>query len=520
LRLHQRGMNTLTFGGLALGVGMIVDASIVVLENTYRHLEMGKDRQTAAIDGSEEVWTAILASALTTGAVFLPMFFLTGISSILFGQLAAVVIFSLMTSFLVAVTLVPVLCSRLLRLAVPGRERRGVMGVLFRASEHALSGFDARYQRLLHGALRHRPTVSAAATGLFAGAIVVLPSVGFEFQPITDEGEVRIDADLAVGTSIEVTEAVVLRMEEAIRALVPETTILMSEAGGGGWSHCGTHRGQINLHLVPKAERQRSSDEIAQMLRRELSGVPGVMVRARPSGGQQMRGMANNEGTRFSVEIRGHDLDVSTRLAQDVKSLMDFTPGIADSRLSREEGRPEMAIRVDRHKAALLGLRVTGVANTVQTNLAGTQAGMFREAGDEYPIVVRLREEDRDRLASVGDVLLRTPGGLVVPGRNVLSPMDRGTGPSEIQRKNQRRIQRVDAEIETTLSTAVNAAQERLPLIDIPQGVEVGFGNEVEEQARSFRELRLVLVLAVVLVYIVMALCEEGWSGLRRRGAR
>ncbi|MGE0043071.1 MAG: efflux RND transporter permease subunit [Vicinamibacterales bacterium] len=498
-------LNTLTFGGLALGVGMIVDASIVVLENTYRHLEMGKDRMTAAIEGSEEVWSAILASALTHVAVFVPMFFLTGISSIMFGQLAAVVVFSLVMSLFVAVTIVPVLCSRLLNLETPADQRRGVLGALYGMSERGLAWLDTRYQATLHLALHHRPTVFATGGTLFLAALLLLPRVGFEFQPTADEGQVRVDAELAVGTRIEVTEAVLTRLEDEIRAAVPEATMLITQAGGGGFGNSSTHRGNIDVRLVPKEERQRSSDEIAQVLRRELNGLPGVVVRTRPSGGQMMRGMGNNSGgSRFSVEVRGHDLEESKQLAQDLKTLMDSTPGIADSRLSREEGRPEIAVRVDRDKAALLGLTVTGVANTIRTNVAGTQAAMYREDGNEFPIVVRLRAEDRGEISSVGDVLLSTPAGQVLPAKNVMVTA-RELGPVQIDRKNQERVQRVDAEVETTLSTAVQAVQARIPSLNIPQGFQVGFGNEVEEQNRSFRELQLVLVLAIILVYTVMA---------------
>jgi hydrophobic/amphiphilic exporter-1 (mainly G- bacteria), HAE1 family len=220
-----------------------------------------------------------------------------------------------------------------------------------------------------------------------------------------------------------------------------------------------------------------------------------------------MRGMpggGNGQDGRFAVEIRGHDLIESSRVAQDVKTLMDSTPGIADSRIGREEGRPEIAVHVDRDKAALFGMTVTGVANTIRTNLAGTQAAMFREGGNEYPIVVRLREEDRSELSAVGDVLINTPQGQVLPARSVMATA-REQGPVQIERKNQERIQRVNAEVETTLSEVVDAVRARLPELSLPQGFSAGFGNEVEEQARSFRELQLVLILAIVLVYTVMA---------------
>jgi HAE1 family hydrophobic/amphiphilic exporter-1 len=502
-------LNTLTFGGLALGIGMVVDAAIVVLENTYRHLEMGKDRMTAAIEGSEEVWSAILASTLTHIAVFVPMLFLSGMASITFGQLAAVVSFSLAMSLFVAVTIVPVLCSRFLDAPDHGVGKAGVMGALYRWSDRVLNKLDDVYARSLHVALQHRPTVFATGVALFVLSIYLGQFIGVELQPTTDEGEVTVDAELAVGTRVELTEQVLIGLEQRIRELVPESVMLVTSASGGGGfgGGGGGHRGNVNIYLTPKDERQRTSDQIAMDLRRDLSGLPGVVIRARPSGGQRMRGMpggGGGDGSRFSVEIRGHELDVSSRLAQDVKTLLDTTPGIADSRVGREEGRPEIAVRVDRDKAALLGLSVTGVANTIRTNLAGTQAAMFRTEGREYPIVVRLREEDRGAVSSVGDVLISTPQGQVLPARNVMVTA-REQGPVQIERKNQERIQRVNAEVETTLSEAVEAVQARLPEIQVPQGFSVGFGNEVEEQARSFRELQMVLILAIILVYTVMA---------------
>jgi HAE1 family hydrophobic/amphiphilic exporter-1 len=499
-------LNTLTFGGLALGIGMIVDAAIVVLENTYRHLEMGKDRMTAAIDGAEEVWSAILASTLTHIAVFVPMLFLTGVSSIMFGQLAAVVSFSLAMSLLVAVTIVPVLCSRFLDPPHVIHGRAGMMSGFNRRIDKWLNDLDAFYARMLHLALAHRPTVFATGFALFAVAIVLMGQIGFEFQPQTDEGEVRVDTELAVGSRIERTEAVMLGLEQRIKDTVPEAIMLITQAGGGGgFGNSSTHRGNIDIRLVPRSERTRSNEEISMQLRRELNGIPGVVVRARPSGGQQMRGMGGGgQDSRLSIEILGHDLEQSKRIAEDLKTLLDTTPGIADTRLQREEGRPELAVRVDRDKAALLGLTVTGVANTIRTNVAGTQAAMFRDAGNEYPIVVRLRQSDREEVSEVGDVLLSTPAGQVLPAKNVMV-IDRGTGPVSIERKNQERVQRVNAETETTLSEAVEAVQARLNEITVPKDFAVGFGNEVEEQNKSFRELQLVLILAIVLVYTVMA---------------
>jgi hydrophobic/amphiphilic exporter-1 (mainly G- bacteria), HAE1 family len=522
--LYFSGMtlNTMTFGGLALGVGMIVDAAIVVLENSFRHMEEhGKDRLTAAIDGSEEVWSAILASILTHIAVFVPLLFLEGISSVMFRQLSVVVVFSLLMSLFVAVTLVPVLCSKLLVLPPPPDKRKGFGGTLYSASERMLNGMDEGYRRLLHLALAHRPTVLAISAASIIAAVLMFPLLSTEFSTQADEGQVQVNVELAQGTRIEVTDPVLHRIEDALAQLVPEATDVIVSAGGGGFGGPGgggpgggggsVNRGNLQIMLKPKDERTRSSEQIAMDLRRQLQGIPGVIVRANPSGGNGqlnrfLSGGGNNGGGRLSLEIRGEDLDAARGLAQDTKDLLDTIPGIADARLGRDEGRPELAVRIDRAKAALLGVSATTLANTIRTNVSGTQAAQFREAGNEYPIIVRLREEERQGVSDVEDVLISTPQGQVMPAKNLMR-VENAVGPVSIQRKNQQRIAFVSAEPETTLSEALASVQTRMPELqrNMPKDFSVGFGAEVEQQAKAFDQLRMVLILALVLVYAVMA---------------
>ncbi|MGH9163352.1 MAG: efflux RND transporter permease subunit, partial [Vicinamibacteraceae bacterium] len=192
------------------------------------------------------------------------------------------------------------------------------------------------------------------------------------------------------------------------------------------------------------------------------------------------------------------------RLSLAARDAMRTIPGIADVRIEREEGRPEMAIRVDRDKAATFGMGVGQVAETLQTNIAGRQAAFYRERGEEYPIIVRLREEDRQHVTDVGNVLVTTPSGQVVQAKNLLN-LEPDAGPTEIERKNQQRVTNVNAEIEVPLSEAVSRVQEILPRLDIPHDFTVGFGAELEEQQKTFRQLQLLLVLAILLVYAVMA---------------
>jgi hydrophobic/amphiphilic exporter-1 (mainly G- bacteria), HAE1 family len=508
-------LNTMTFGGLALGVGMIVDAAIVVLENSFRHMEhYGKDRMQASIDGSEEVWSAILASILTHIAVFVPLLFLEGVSSIMFRQLSVVVVFSLLMSLFVAVTLVPVLCSRLLVLPPPPEKRSAIGGKLYGFSERFLNGMDEGYTKLLHLALSHRPIVVGLAAVSVVVAVVVGRTLPTELATQADEGQVSVSVELAQGTRIEVTDPVLQRVEAAINQFVPELTDVITNAGGGGGfgppGGGNVNRGQLQILLKPKDERTRSSDQIAQDLRRQLSGIPGVIVRANASGGNNQLNRflsgGNNGGGRLSLEIRGDNLDDARKVAQAAKDLLDTVPNVADARLGRDDGRPELAVEVDRAKAALLGLSSATVANTMRTNVAGTQAALFRQGGQEYPIVVRLKEDQRQAVSDVQDVLVSTPQGTVVQAKNLMKVAD-SVGPSQIQRKNQQRIAYVSADPEANLSEAVDAVNARLPQLFglLPKDFSIGFGAEVEQQAKAFDQLRTVLLLALVLVYAVMA---------------
>ena len=413
-------LNTMTFGGLALGIGMIVDAAIVVLENTHRHLHMGKDRMTAAIDGSEEVWSAILASTLTHIAVFVPLLFLSGTASILFTQLSVVVMFSLVD---VALRRRHHRAGALLALAAHARRgargRRGSWRRSTASARASSSAMDEGYRKAIHVALNHRPTVIGAAVAL----VVVARSDLSAHRRRADaadrrgRGQRQRRARRRHARRAHRRGAAPAR-GDGRRRTCPEATTIITNGGGGGGNNFGgggggggqTNRGQIHIQLVPRDQRTRTNEEISIDLRRQLAGLPGVIVRANPAGGnfqlqRLLGGGGNDQDARLALEIRGHDLDDARRVAVDAQQLMEATPGIADVRVGREEGRPEISVRVDRPKAATLGLTVSGVATTIQTNVAGTTAAQFRERGNEYPIVVRLRQADREEVNDVGDVL-------------------------------------------------------------------------------------------------------------------
>ena len=299
-----------------------------------------------------------------------------------------------------------------------------------------------------------------------------------------------------LGTRIEPTGRALLIIEERVKEFVPEATTIITQGGSGGnnWSGGGGGGGNTKPRTDPPhpvAARPAGTHERTDRHRLAPAAfrLAAWSPRSRqPIGRQQpiMRflsgGGTNNQGqaSRLQLEIRGHDLDDARRVAQDVRTMMEDTPGIADVSVSREEGRPEIAIRVDRPKAAMLGMTVQSVASTIQTNVAGTTAAQFRERGNEYPVVVRLREADREEIADVGDVLLSTPTGQVVPAKNVLA-VTREAGPTQIQRKNMERVTRVNAEIEIPLSDAVEAVQGSAR----PGARAAGFLRRLRSRARG-----------------------------------
>jgi HAE1 family hydrophobic/amphiphilic exporter-1 len=495
-------LNTVSFGGLALGVGMLVDNAIVVLENVFRHRESGQSRIDAAIDGTNEVSTAIVASTLTTIAVFVPVVFLSGMSGILFQQLAYVIAFALLSSLLVALTIIPVLCSKYLRIEEPDHP---FLRKVVHQSGEILNRLDVEYQQLIHWALDHRRTVALMTTGILVGSLLLAPLVGFELMPETDEGEVRLSIELPVGTRVEVTDDVAREIEEIVYRDVPEVEHILTDIGGGGWRQSSTHRASIRVKLVDHAKRERSSAEIAGALRPNLMRRPGMRVFARASGGMFLMRMGRGGEDRIAIELRGHDMQMAGDLSQAIKDIVDSVPGVTDSQVSRREGKPEMLVTVDRQKAATMGLNVSDLADSLRTTVGGRIATRYRERGNEYNILVRLQEQDRQALSSVELIPIYTPVGRTVPAASLIR-LERREGPVSIARKDQERIVTVSANFtDRDLGHIMSDIEARLRELPLPMDFAILFGGEYEEQQEAFLGLLLCLVLAIVLVYMVMA---------------
>jgi HAE1 family hydrophobic/amphiphilic exporter-1 len=501
-------LNTLSFGGLALGVGMLVDNAIVVLENIFRHREGGASHHEAAVLGSQEVASAIVSSTLTTVAVFVPLVFLTGMTGIMFKELSYVVTFSLLCSLLVALTLVPVLCSKYLRVKPPDQKAHPWMNRIVQGSGRLLNQLDENYQRAIHWSLLHRKTVILGAVLLFAASLGLVPLIGFEMTPEADESEIRVSLELPPGTQVEVTDELSKRIESVIKREVPEMEHIMSEVGGGGWMSSSTHTSDLRVQLVEKSKRRRSSQEIVNALRPKLNLQPGLMVRARSSGGQFMRtgpGQGQGGGDRVSVEIRGHDLAVAGDLARKIKDIVEAVPGVTDATISRREGMPEMLVTVDRAKAASLGINASDIADTLEIVIGGRQASQFRQEGEEFNILVRLSEEQRANIGQLQHVTVLTPAGQAVPTGDLVK-LQRREGPVSIERQDQERLVRVSAGYaDRDLGSIMRDIDRQLSSFTLPSGFSLNYGGEYEEQQRSFKELLFSLILAIVLVYMVMA---------------
>jgi len=495
-------LNTVSFGGLTLGVGMLVDNAIVVLENIFRHREEGMEPKEAAILGSSEVAVAITASTLTTIAVFVPVLFIQGVAGQTFQQLAWVVSFALGCSLLVAVTIVPMLCSRFLRPS-DGKDKVGFRGWIGRR----LDGFSTGYEGMLGWSLANRLVVVGTAAALFAGAVYVWPLIGVELEPELDEGSIRVSLTLEPGTRVEVTDQYVKKLEAIIREHAgDEVKNIMSEAGSNSsWRAEGTNEGDIRVYLVDQAQRDRSAAEIAAELRPLLQTDPGMIVSTQIRGAVRSRGDNAFGDGRLSVEIRGHDPEVSNELAEQVIAAMRSTEGVATARLSRQPGMPEMVVSVDREKANSMGLAVSAIADTMETAIGGTRASMFREQGDEFDILVRLAEEDRLDISQIGRVSLRLPNGGTIPASDVVE-LKRREGPVEITRANQQRIIVASGVIEDRdLGSVVADLREKIAEIPRPADYDIFFGGEYEEQQKAFEEMTFAALLALLLVYMVMA---------------
>jgi hydrophobe/amphiphile efflux-1 (HAE1) family protein len=521
-------LNIFTLGGMALGVGRLVDDSIVELENIHRHLALGQDRRTAVLDAAQEVAAPIFVSTVTTIVVFFPVVFLTGVSRNLFLPLALTIAFALMMSFLVSRTVTPLLCLRVLRAEEAGRGHGPSRWITSR-----LARLDDAYAGALRWVLGRRVRVVAGiVVGCAALTALLLPRVGSEFIPDADESQIEVNYRTPIGTRVDRTEQVTVRLEEAVRRATAElrandgepvvrtiisTTGLPSGRGGGWGQATGPHSGRLSVNLAPLAQRSVSDREVADRIRQAAArDFPGIQVNLFV-GGIQKRTVSFGSSAPIDVEVVGYDLEegaaYAKRLAEELRGLGDGEgrPLLTDVQISRDENYPELKVEVDREKAGRVGLTETQVAQTVLTSLAGSAQFapipyVDARTGNQYNINVRLDDAYRGRIQDLGAIFARAPGGPVVNLAN-LATVRRSSGPVAVNRKYMQRVIDVTANVAPgkDLGTAAAAVQSAVDALPLPEGFTASLSGEVAAQKEAFGGLLFAALMAIALVYMILA---------------
>lgn len=499
-------LNLMTLGGLALGVGMMVDSSIVVLENIFRRKqENDEDAETAAVSGSSEVATAIIASTITTLVIFLPLAFIEGVSGLLFGELALVVVYALIASLLVALTLVPMLASRLLKQRAQAQSQ-GTVRRLADWAGTALQSLEQVYQSALDAVLRHRWLCIGGSVLLLAVSLLLYPLIGNEFMPPSDEGSVRVSAEFEVGTRLDIADRQGRQIEQIIVDHVPELdSMVASVSAGGGWRG-GSANADLRLNVGSSTSRERSNTEIANDLRRRLDGtIPGTSIRVRAPQGQFLleRLLGGDEG--LTIELRGYEPERLEALSRRIQEAVKDIPGITDIEDDIVDRVPQEHFVVDRRKVADLGLDMRSVVETLEANIGGLIAGDYQPEGISIPIRIQFADVEGISIEEIYDQTVINQRGQAIALRNVLRSGP-GYGPAEIVRKDQQRAVTMDVNVEgRDAGSVAEDIQAQLAAIPRPTGYQAYVSGTYEEQERSFRDLSLGFLLALLLVYMVLA---------------
>jgi hydrophobic/amphiphilic exporter-1 (mainly G- bacteria), HAE1 family len=491
-------LNMMSMAGLSLGVGMMVDSAIVVLDNIFRHKEMGKDVFTASLEGTAEVVLAVAASTLTSVAVFLPVVWIEGMAKQYFKELALSVTFSLLTSLAVSVTIVPILATVLLK------DRKGPAkppSRLYIRIGEWLDRLDSAYGRLLVGALRRRRQVIAVGVASLAVAGVAVNFMGFEFIPQSDTGEFRISVKMPPGTRLEETERALTDAAQVVKALPEIKTWYMSLGSSGDnftVSSGGANQGYLVGMLKSKSEgRDRGLDEVMEAVRNELA-LPGAQVTL------SVAGTIDVGGVPIEIILSGEDLGVLEGLADQIAREVAQVPGTREVRTSVDEGLPEVQVKVDRARAASYFLSPSQVAQAVQSAVKGQEVSKFRVGGKEYDIRLQATEASRRDQAALSNLLITSPTGQSVPLADIAT-ISKAVGPTVVERDDQSRVVRVTAQLyNRDLGSVMSDIKASLATMPFPPGYEVAYGGQDEMMTDAFGGLALALAFAIVLVYLVM----------------
>ncbi len=486
-------LNMMSMLALTISVGMIIDDTIVVLENSYRHMEQGQTRMAAAREAIAEIGFAVIATSLAIGAVFVPVAFMTGLVGRFFYEFGLTVAFAVAISTFIAVTLSPMLCSRVLKVT---QEH----GFIFRAMERFFEAMERGYHTTLRVALHHRMLVLGAAVAVFLGGLALTPFIGKEFIPSADEDQFNVQVETPIGTSIEATGTVLAEIERRLQTL-PGVTTTFTTVGAGAEGRVNV--GTIMTKLFPKADRALGQHEIMLLAREQLADLTHIKISVEDIprvGGGGFR------SSPIQYNVRGADLPALLEVADKMEAAVRSIPGIVDVNSTYDSGKPEINVLIDRDRAADLGVSVEDLGKAIGILIGGQEVTKFQEAGETYDVRVRLAEADRNRPESIVSLPVRTKNGKYVELRNLVQ-VEEKTGPVQIDRQDRMRQVTIMGNLEQSkpLGEALADIQKLEDQIGLPAGVASTFTGAGDMMAESFASIGFSMGLAAVLIYMVLA---------------
>jgi HAE1 family hydrophobic/amphiphilic exporter-1 len=491
-------LNLISMAGLALAIGMLVDNGIVVLEAAFQHLEKGLRPADAALAGAKEMAMPLVASTLTTVVVFVPILLVEGIAGELFRDMVLTISTTLLASLVVALTLVPLMASRMLGTRAPNRFER-----FLSRSTKALDRLGPLYHRSLSWAFRRKWWVLGLSFLAFVASLAAMPLLGQDFLPSADVSEVRVEVTAAPGTSLDEMRVLIAQVEETIRGEVPEAEVVTADYGtaeGFAAIFGGTaNKGTLRARLPNPLDRSRTQQEIEAELSRRFRDIPGLEVKI---AGFSLGG----GGGDIVVKLFSEDLDTLRTFGEQLRLELEQVEGVREARFSMLHGSPELSLRYDRERMRVLGITPGVVASTVAAYYQGIPATSFREGGDEHVVRVRAPRDARRNLDELRYLPIPLPVGGTVPLGSIAEVGDQ-LGPVDIERENQRRLAKIEISRAdgTDLGTLTAAVEQRIQDVGTPEGMYVELGGTAEDLRDAFFKLAMAFLAALILVYMVMA---------------
>ena len=506
LLITGESLNIISLSSLSIAIGMVVDDAIVVLENISKHIDRGSRPREAAKYGTNEVWLSVIVTTLVTVAVFFPLTMVTGMTGILFKQLGWIVCITIVTSTVTAISLTPMLASQLMKVQELGPAGKFSF---YHYVNRQLTKLDSWYEKLIRWALHHKAFMLSAMLSVFLGSCSLLGFIQTDFMPQNDQGNLQAYVKMQTGQRVEITKKVSLQIDSAIRADVPEVTIINLAYGSeeeasfaSMMSTTGNNILNIRMRFLDRKERDRDVFVIADQIRDILKKFPDVLEYTVSTGGGGFGG-----SNTVDIEVTGHEFNVTNSLAARIADMAKQLPGAGDVKISRDDDKVELQLHLNRDKLALHGLTTADVGSAMRNRMYGFRNSKYKENGEEYDIIVRLEEVYRSSITDIENMFITDAFGQKVRIQE-LGEIREFYSPPNIERKSKQRMLTVSVAplAGVAIGELAESVQEMLAQIDdVPPEVSLYVGGSYEDQQESFGSLLQLLVLSLMLVYIVMA---------------